>query len=139
MSLNLITKENRKPREYTEKQQKFLDVLSETFDVSKAFKAAGYAGTTQTRVVEALREEILERTQNYLASHAPRAAKQIVGTLEGTVQKESDYYSSQYKAAMEVLDRVGIGKQTHVDVSGEIQHAVILLPAKKEPKVIDHE
>lgn len=123
-------------RDYTEKQQSFLTALADTFNVDAAAKIAGYSNSGKLKAVKSLKEEILQLTQSYLASNAPKAAKQLVDTLEGTAQKE-EFYSSKYKAGIELLDRVGIGKHSTVEVSGQIQHAVILLPAKKELKAVN--
>ena len=61
-------------RQLTEKQQKFLDVLFEEARGSmvEAKKLAGYSATQHTaQIVESLKEEILERTNMYLAQSAP--------------------------------------------------------------------
>ena len=36
----------------------------------------------------------------------------------------------KYRAAGDILDRVGITKRQQVDVSGEIKHGIVLLPGK---------
>ena len=71
-------------RELTEKQQKFLTVLFDEAggDVAIAKKLAGYSPTYNTReVVNSLKDEILDATQSYMASNAPKAAMSIVGGL----------------------------------------------------------
>jgi hypothetical protein len=62
-------------RQLTEKQQKFLDVLFEEArgNLHEAKKLAGYAPETIFKfLVISLRDEILERTNTYLAQNAPR-------------------------------------------------------------------
>ena len=136
--MSLLAPNIPKKRQYTEKQEKFLQLFSETMNVQQAFEGAGYQGTQNHWLVESLSEEIVAIANNYLAVHAPKAAKQVVEVLSGDAQREKDWFPSQYKAAIEVLDRVGIGKQSHMTVTGEVLHGVVLLPSKQEMgEVID--
>lgn len=117
-------------RELTEKQQKFLSVLFDEAggDVAIAKKLAGYAPTYNTReVVNSLKDEILDATQSYMASNAPKAAMAIVGGLyEPTELGIRDKLS----AAKELLDRTGLVKTEKLQV--EAKGGVMLMP----PKVI---
>ena len=36
-----------------------------------------------------------------------------------------------YKAAGDVLDRVGITKRQQMEITGDIRHGIVLLPGKK--------
>ena len=78
------------PRNLTEKQQKFLDVLFEEAQGSpaKARKLAGYAeGTPPSQLVSGLKEEILDATQMYMARNAAKAA--MAGTQGNIKRKKS--------------------------------------------------
>jgi len=116
-------------RKLTEKQQKFLDVLFEEAGGSmvEAKKLAGYSATQHTaQIVEALKEEILDRTNMYLAQSAPRAAMAMVGALHDPTELG---IKEKMQAAKEVMDRVGIIKAEKVQV--EATGGVMLLPPKR--------
>ena len=116
-------------RKLTEKQQKFLDVLFDEArgDVVQAKKLAGYADTNPTSdIVNSIKEEILERTNMYLARNAPRAAMAMVGAL---VDPTELGIKEKMTAAKEVMDRVGIIKSEKVQV--EATGGVMILPPKR--------
>ena len=116
-------------RQLTEKQQKFLDVLFEEARGSmvEAKKLAGYSPTQHTAgIVESLKDEILERTNMYLAQSAPRAAMAMVGALHDPTELG---IKEKMQAAKEVMDRVGIIKSEKVQI--EASGGVMLLPPKK--------
>jgi phage terminase small subunit len=116
-------------RQLTEKQQKFLDVLFEEAGGSmvEAKKLAGYSPTQHTaQIVESLKEEILERTNMYLAQSAPRAAMAMVGALHDPTEMG---IKEKMQAAKEVMDRVGIIKSEKVQV--EATGGVMILPPKR--------
>ena len=82
-------------RELTEKQQKFLSVLFDEAggDVAIAKKLAGYAPTYNTReVVNSLKDEILDATQSYMASNAPKAAAEIPLPKDETTPPVTNIY-----------------------------------------------
>ena len=117
-------------RKLTEKQQKFLDVLFEEAGGSlvEASKLAGYSETQYTgAIVESLKEEILERTNLYLAQSAPRAAMAMVGALSDPTELG---IKEKMQAAKEVMDRVGIIKAEKVQV--EATGGVMILPPKQK-------
>ena len=61
----------------TEKQQRFLDVLFDEAggDVVRAKELAGYSpNNSTTEIIKAIKEEVVEATQLYMARNAPRAA-----------------------------------------------------------------
>lgn len=116
-------------RQLTEKQQKFLDVLFEEArgNVVQAKKLAGYSETQHTAsIVGALKDEILERTNMYLAQNGPRAAMAMVGALHDPTELG---IKEKMQAAKEVMDRIGIVKSEKVQV--EASGGVMLLPPKK--------
>tara|TARA_R100000995_G_scaffold7260_1_gene3228 strand:- start:3277 stop:3642 length:366 start_codon:yes stop_codon:yes gene_type:complete len=116
-------------RKLTEKQQKFLDVLfgEARGSLVEAKKLAGYAETHYTgAIVESLKDEILERTNLYLAGNAPRAAMAMTSAL---IDPTELGIKEKMQAAKEVMDRVGIIKseKMHIEATG----GVMLLPPKK--------
>lgn len=116
-------------RQLTEKQQKFLDVLFEEARGSmvEAKKLAGYSPTQHTAgIVESLKDEILERTNMYLAQSAPRAAMAMVGALQDPTDLG---IKEKMQAAKEVMDRVGIIKSEKIQV--ESTGGVMILPPKR--------
>lgn len=116
-------------RQLTEKQQKFLDVLFEEARGSmvEAKKLAGYSPTQHTaQIVESLKDEILERTNMYLAQSAPRAALAMVGALHDPTELG---IKEKMTAAKEVMDRVGIIKSEKIQV--ESTGGVMILPPKR--------
>jgi len=115
-------------RQLTEKQQKFLDVLFSQAggDMSKAIKLAGYAEhTTPSQIVKALKEEILEATQEFMASNAPKAAMAIASGIDDPVQLG---LRDKMVAAKEMLDRTGLVKTEKMQV--EATGGVMLMPPK---------
>ena len=63
-------------RKLTERQQKFIDALfaEANGNIKDAKIIAGYAPSTNNQeIINALKEEILEATQMFMASNAPKA------------------------------------------------------------------
>jgi|TARA_R110001632_G_scaffold202339_2_gene325367 hypothetical protein len=119
-------------RQLTEKQQKFLDVLFEEANGSlvEAKKLAGYSDNQYTGgIVASLKEEILARTNLYLAQSAPRAAMAMVGALHDPTELG---IKEKMMAAKEVMDRVGIIKSEKIQV--ETSGGVMILPPKHSEK-----
>jgi len=117
-------------RELTERQQKFLEVLFEEAggDVVHAKKLAGYADSVGTsEIIKSLKEEIMDRTQLYMARNAPRAAMSLVsGMIDPTELGLRDKLS----AAKDLLDRVGLVKTEKVQV--ESSNGLMILPPKEK-------
>lgn len=115
-------------RKLTEKQQKFLDVLFDEAqgNVVAAKKLAGYAESNSTAdIIHSLKDEILEKTNLYLARNAPLAAVAMTGALIDPTQLG---IKEKMQAAKEVMDRVGIIKSEKLQV--ESTGGVMLLPPK---------
>jgi len=115
-------------RELTDKQQKFLDVLFDEAagDVRRAKELAGYADSVRVpEVIKGIKEEILERTQMYMAHNAPRAAMSLVsGMIDPTELGLKDKLS----AAKDLLDRVGLAKTEKMQI--ETNNGLMILPPK---------
>ena len=104
-------------RTLTERQQRFLDVLFDDAggDVVQAKKLAGYGdNSSTTAIVEALKDEIAEKTRTYFARPAPKAAVSLMGALQDPTQLG---IKEKMIAAKDVLDRAGLGKVEKVDVT----------------------
>jgi len=127
-----------KKREYTEKQQSFLDNLVKAGGDSRiAAEMAGYAPGVYPQVVRALKEEIIELASEILAQSAPKAALKLVEVMEADTPIPQSNVKIQ--AAQTILDRIGLGKADRVDVNHNISDntgALFILPAKK-PATVD--
>lgn len=119
---------NMERKKLTEQQVKFLEVLFTEAggDPVKAKLAAGYSANTATKdIITALKEEIIEATQMFLASNAPRAAMAMVS---GIVDPTELGIRDKLNAAKDLLDRAGIVKTEKVQV--DAPNGIMILPPK---------
>jgi hypothetical protein len=117
-------------RNLTERQQKFLDVLFDEAggDVVRAKILAGYSeNVSTTEIIKGIKEEIMERTQLYMARNAPRAAMSLVS---GMVDPTELGLREKLNAAKDLLDRVGLVKTEKVQV--EAGNGLMILPPKEK-------
>ena len=117
-------------RKLTERQQRFLDALftDANGSIKDAKIIAGYSPTTNNQeIIQSLKEEILEATQIYMASNAPKAAMAMVGSLYDPTELG---IRDKMTAAKELLDRAGLVKTEKMQV--ESTGGVMLLPPKNE-------
>jgi hypothetical protein len=117
-------------RELTEKQSKFLEVLFEQAhgDVVRAKELAGYSENSPTsEIIKGIKDEIMERTQLYMARNAPRAAMSIVS---GMVDPTELGLRDKLSAAKDLLDRVGLVKTEKLQV--EATNGLMILPPKEK-------
>jgi len=115
-------------RNLTERQKKFLDALFEEAngDAVTAKRLAGYADSTPTSdIIATLKDEVMERTNLYLARNAPRAAVAMAGAILDPTELG---IKEKMNAAREILDRTGIVKTEKVQV--EATNGLMILPAK---------
>ena len=118
----------------TQKQENFLTALfSNGGNISEALKTAKYSHHSRKDVLASLKEEIAERTKVMPSGAAVKAADNIIKTMDVDVDAEipTNRLELRYRAAGDVLDRIGITKRQQIDVSGEIKHGIVLLPSKK--------
>ena len=116
------------PRELTEKQRLFLDVLFDKAQGSivQAKKLAGYSdGTTSSEVVRSLKDEINEATREYLARVAPKAAFSMANVLDDPTELG---IKEKIVAAKDLLDRTGHAKTEKMEVSSST--GLFILPPK---------
>jgi hypothetical protein len=105
-------------------------------DIRKAMKKAGYAETTpSSAVVGPLKDQILERSKQFLALNAGKAVYAMVNVLDSPNALGA---KNAISAANEVLDRVGVVKQDNT-LSNLPKGAIVLLPPKKQVPMIEAE
>jgi len=117
-------------RSLTESQEKFLDALfgEAKGDPKKAGELAGYSEHSYPKVLRNLKQEIVSRAENYLATHSAKAATKIVDMLEedGT----TPHANIRMEAAKQILDRIGVVKKDQLDINMKAMHGIFILPAK---------
>ena len=117
-------------RSLTNTQEKFLDVLfgEARGNPKKAGELAGYSEHSYPKVVRNLKQEIISRAENYLATHSAKAATKMVDMLDedGT----TPHASIRMEAAKQILDRIGIVRKDQIDINMKSLHGIFILPAK---------
>ena len=117
-------------RSLTNTQEKFLDVLfgEAKGNLKKAGELAGYSEHSYPKVVRNLKQEIISRAENYLATHSAKAATKLVGMLDedGT----TPHANIRLEAAKQILDRIGIVRKDQIDINMKSLHGIFILPAK---------
>jgi hypothetical protein len=118
-------------REYTEKQEKFLDALYEDpqGNINNAMVKAGYKeGAGSTALVKSLQQEIVEIATLILARNAPKAANKLVDIMESNIPIPQA--NQKLNAAQSLLDRVGVIKESRVSVDHTVTGGIFVMPAK---------
>ena len=136
--MNILPQKHTPKKELTEKQEMFIEALFDNGgNISKAMKVAEYTPGSRAWLVSSVSNEIVERTQKYLATHGVKAAQNIINALDedGTTPKGE----LRLKAAESLLNRIGIGSRETVDHNITALHGVVLLPNKKEEVVLENE
>ena len=114
----------------TNTQEKFLDALfgEARGNLKKAGELAGYSEHSYPKVVRNLKQEIISRAENYLATHSAKAATKMVDMLDedGT----TPHANIRLEAAKQILDRIGIAKKDQLDINMKALHGIFILPAK---------
>ena len=114
----------------TNTQEKFLDALfgEARGNPRKAGELAGYSEHSYPKVVRNLKQEIISRAENYLATHSAKAATKMVDMLDedGT----TPHASIRMEAAKQILDRIGIVRKDQIDINMKSLHGIFILPAK---------
>ena len=117
-------------RSLTDSQEKFLDALfgEARGNPKKAGELAGYSEHSYPKVVRNLKQEIISRAENYLATHSAKAASKMVDMLDedGT----TPHANIRMEAAKQILDRIGIVKKDQLDINMKALHGIFILPAK---------
>lgn len=120
-------------REYTEKQQSFLENLLTTGgDPKQAAELAGYSEGSYPQVVKALKQEMIDLASDVLAQSAPKAAFKLVEVMEA--EHAIPQSNVKIQAAQTILDRIGLGKADRIDINHKVdessQGSLFILPAK---------
>jgi len=99
-------------------------------------KKAGYSDTTATSmVVNSLKDQIISKSQEFLALNAGKAVMGLVGVLDNPNALGA---KNAIAAANEVLDRVGITKVDDT-LKNLPKGAIIYLPPKNSVPIIEGE
>ena len=119
-----------KVKQLTEQQRTFLSALfGEAHGNPKiAGEIAGYSEHSYPKVVKSLKDEIIQRAEEVMASYSPKATMGLVKALDedGSVPGAS----IRVEAAKQILDRVGITKKEKIDVNLKSLSGVFILPPK---------
>ena len=133
---HLLPQKHKQKKELTDRQEAFVGALIRNGgSVPKAMKTAGYEATSRSWLVNSVSNEIVDRTQNYLATHGMKAATNLINALdEDGMTPKGDI---RLKAAESLLNRIGIGSRETVDHNVTALHGVVLLPNKREEVIVD--
>ena len=115
-------------KQLTQQQAKFLEVLFNEAggDPVKARKLAGYSDNSSTKeIMDSIKEDVIEATQLYIATNAPRAAMAVVS---GIVDPTELGIKEKLNAAKDLLDRGGVVKTEKMQI--EASNGVMILPPK---------
>jgi len=115
-------------KKLTEQQSKFIEVLFTEAggDPVKARKLAGYSDNSSTKeIMDSIKEEVIQATQLYIATNAPRAAMAVVS---GIVDPTELGIKEKLNAAKDLLDRAGVVKTEKMQI--EASNGVMILPPK---------
>jgi hypothetical protein len=115
-------------KKLTEQQVKFIEVLFTEAggDPVKARKLAGYSDNSSTKeIMDSIKEEVIQATQLYIATNAPRAAMAVVS---GIVDPTELGIKEKLNAAKDLLDRAGVVKTEKMQI--EASNGVMILPPK---------
>jgi hypothetical protein len=116
-------------RNLTEKQQAFLDALFEEAEGNpvKALKLAGYAeGTSSTTIMSVLKDEVAERTRDFIATRGPAAAWAMMQVMRSPTDLGN---KEKMAAAKDFMDRAGFVKTEKVEVKTD--SPLFILPPKE--------
>ena len=117
-------------KELTNNQQKFLIALfgEAKGNPKKAAEIAGYAETSYGNIVKGLKDIIIERAENVLAMHSPKAVMGLVDAMDEDGLTPAA--NIRIEAAKQILDRVGIVKKEKIDINAKVAHGIFILPPK---------
>jgi len=121
-----------KKRTLTEQQQKFLDALAHEAkgNIKQALVIAGYSETSQSNVVDSLKDEIVDVATKILAKSAPMASQKLVEILMS--DDPIPQVGAKLQAAQTLLDRVGVAKRDKLDVTHTAASGIFILPNKEQ-------
>jgi len=123
--------DKKQSKELSDKQKTFLSTLfgEAQGDPKAAAELAGYSPTSYPKVVQGLKDEILERAESVLAAHSPKAAISMANAIDddGSIPGAN----IRMEAAKQVLERVGLVKKEKIDINAKVAHGIFILPPKE--------
>ena len=125
--------EKKQNKELTTQQKTFINVLfgEAKGNPKKAGELAGYAPSSYTTVIKALKDEILEKAEYSLALHSAKAVKGLVDELDEDGMTPAA--NIRLEAARQILDRVGLVIKEKIDINAQVAHGIFILPPKDAP------
>jgi len=132
MNNNFLPTNQSNKRKLTEQQETFLSALSTTAkgDINLALQEAGYQLTSKSKVIDSLKDEIVDVATKILAKSAPQASQKLVEILES--DDPIPQVNAKLQAAQTLLDRVGVAKRDKVDVNHTVSSGIFIIPQKEE-------
>ena len=132
MNNNFLPTNQSSKRKLTEQQETFLSALATTAkgDITLALEEAGYQLTSKSKVIDSLKDEIVDVATKILAKSAPRASQKLVEILES--DDPIPQVNAKLQAAQTLLDRVGVAKRDKVDVNHTVSSGIFIIPQKEE-------
>jgi len=117
-------------KELTDQQKSFLTALFGNAKGSpkKAGEIAGYSEHSYPKVIRALKDEIIQRAEEVMASYSPKATMGLVNALDE--DGSTPNASIRVEAAKQILDRVGLTKKEKVDINVRSVSGIFILPPK---------
>ena len=117
-------------KELTDQQKSFLTALLGNAKGSpkKAGEIAGYSEHSYPKVIRALKDEIIQRAEEVMASYSPKATMGLVNALDE--DGSTPNASIRVEAAKQILDRVGLTKKEKVDINVRSVSGIFILPPK---------
>ncbi len=117
-------------KELTDQQKSFLTALfgNAKGNPKKAGEIAGYSEHSYPKVIRALKDEIIQRAEEVMASYSPKATMGLVNALEE--DGSTPNASIRVEAAKQILDRVGLTKKEKVDINVRSVSGIFILPPK---------
>ena len=133
--MNLVT--TQKVKKLTEQQSTFLNALFGKANgiPKKAGEIAGYSEHSYPKVVKALKDEIIERAEEVMASYSSKATMGLVRALDE--DGSTPGASIRVEAAKQILDRVGLTKKEKVDINVKSVSGIFILPPKDGERAED--
>jgi hypothetical protein len=121
----------------TDKQETFLSTLIENGGrVREAMEVAGYHPGSRGNLINSVKDEIIERTRQHLASSSVQAASRLIEGLDADGTIPSSQMEVRIRSANDILDRTGVSKRQEISTESKVLHGIVLLPAKKEQQDI---
>lgn len=112
----------------TETEELFLLHLENKPTIKSASEATGITPTQGYTLSRKLKDVILERARENLATAALKATTTTIDLLDSDASTEKG--ELKLAASKEILDRVGLTRHTSVEVSIENENGIFILPAK---------